>query len=130
MSASQRIGLHAPHRRQGSAVWVSVRLTFGAALVIEESIRLIWGTRDYVLAVPPTVSGGFIFLKIHWVNVPLLAPPVLSVVCHRVWSGCWIEKTPFGAMIKAGAHDSEIVRALGINLTRLRLVRLSVGGTS
>ncbi len=32
-----------------------------------------------------------------------------------------IEKTPYGAMIKAGAHDSEMVRALGINLSRLRL---------
>ena len=33
----------------------------------------------------------------------------------------FLEKTPYGAIIKAGAHDSEIVRALGINLSRLRL---------
>jgi branched-chain amino acid transport system permease protein len=32
-----------------------------------------------------------------------------------------IERTRYGAIIKAGAHDSEMVRALGINLGRLRL---------
>ena len=32
-----------------------------------------------------------------------------------------VERTRFGAMVKAGAHDSEIVRALGIDLTRLRI---------
>ena len=36
----------------------------------------------------------------------------------------FLEKTPYGAIIKAGAHDSEMVRALGINLSRLRLVRV------
>ena len=30
-------------------------------------------------------------------------------------------------MIKAGAHDSEMVRALGINLTRLRLFVFALG---
>ena len=33
-----------------------------------------------------------------------------------------IEKTPVRRDVKAGAHDSEIVRALGINLSRLRLL--------
>ena len=32
----------------------------------------------------------------------------------------FLEKTPYGAIIKAGAHDSEMVRALGIHLGRLR----------
>jgi branched-subunit amino acid ABC-type transport system permease component len=39
----------------------------------------------------------------------------------------FLEKTPYGAMIKAGAHDSEMVRALGINLTRLRLFVFALG---
>ncbi len=39
----------------------------------------------------------------------------------------FLEKTPYGAMIKAGAHDSEMVRALGINLPRLRLFVFALG---
>src|SRR5205814_27506 len=33
----------------------------------------------------------------------------------------------YGAIIKAGAHDSEMVRALGINLPRLRLYVFALG---
>jgi branched-chain amino acid transport system permease protein len=39
----------------------------------------------------------------------------------------FLEKTPYGAIIKAGAHDSEMVRALGINLTRLRNLVFGLG---
>ena len=87
--------------------------------MIEESIRLIWGTRDYVLQVPQAVSGGFIFQDLIWSTYRFYAAGVAAAVIGLVW--LLIEKTPYGAMIKAGAHDSEIVRALGINLSRLRL---------
>src|SRR5262249_56306170 len=39
----------------------------------------------------------------------------------------FVEKTPYGAIIKAGAHDSEMVRALGINLPVLRLLVFALG---
>ena len=39
----------------------------------------------------------------------------------------FIEKTRYGAIIKAGAHDSEMVRALGYNLSRLRLGVFALG---
>jgi len=39
----------------------------------------------------------------------------------------FLEKTPYGAVVKAGAHDSEMVRALGINLSRLRLFVFALG---
>ena len=39
----------------------------------------------------------------------------------------FLEKTPYGAIVKAGAHDSEMVRALGINLSRLRLFVFALG---
>ena len=42
-----------------------------------------------------------------------------------VW--LFLERTPYGAIIKAGAHDSEMVRALGINLSRLRLYVFAFG---
>jgi branched-chain amino acid transport system permease protein len=39
----------------------------------------------------------------------------------------FLQKTPYGSIIKAGAHDSEMVRALGINLARLRLFVFALG---
>jgi branched-chain amino acid transport system permease protein len=106
-------------RTYGKDPLYGLLLTFGAAMVIEEGIRLIWGTRDYVLPVPPTLSGGFSFQDLIWSTYRFYAAGIALAVIGLVW--LLIEKTPYGAMIKAGAHDSEMVRALGINLSRLRL---------
>jgi branched-chain amino acid transport system permease protein len=106
-------------RTYGKDPLYGLLLTFGAALVIEECIRVVWGTRDYVLPVPQAVSGGFIFQDLIWSTYRFYAAGISVAVIGLVW--LLIEKTPYGGMIKAGAHDSEMVRALGINLTRLRL---------
>jgi len=106
-------------RTYGKDPLYGLLLTFGAAMVIEESIRLVWGTRDYVLPVPRDINGGFIFADLIWSTYRFYAAGVAIAVIGLVWF--FIERTPYGAIIKAGAHDSEIVRALGINLTRLRI---------
>lgn len=112
-------------RTYGKDPLYGLLLTFGAAMVIEEAIRLIWGTRDYVLQVPQAVSGGFLFQDLIWSTYRFYAAGIAVVIIGLVW--LLIEKTPFGATVKAGAHDSEIVRALGINLTRLRLLVFVLG---
>jgi branched-subunit amino acid ABC-type transport system permease component len=94
-------------------------LTFGAAMVLEELIRVVWGTRDYTLAVPRGMSGGFIMLDLIWSTYRFWAAGLAVVAMGLVW--VIVERTRFGAMVKAGAHDSEIVQALGIDLTKLRV---------
>jgi branched-chain amino acid transport system permease protein len=106
-------------RTYGKDPLYGLLLTFGVALVLEEIIRLTWGTRDHVLPVPQTISGGFIFADLIWSTYRFYAAAMAAAVIGIVW--VVIEKTPYGAMIKAGAHDSEMVRALGINLSKLRL---------
>jgi branched-subunit amino acid ABC-type transport system permease component len=93
-------------------------LTFGVAMVLEELIRIVWGTRDYTLSVPRAMSGGFIMLDLIWSTYRFWAAGLAVVAMALVW--VIVERTRFGAMVKAGAHDSEIVQALGIDLTRLR----------
>ena len=107
-------------RTYGKDPLYGLLLTFGAAMVIEETIRLVWGTRDYVLQVPQAVSGGFLFGDLIWSTYRFYAAGISVAIIGVVW--LVIERTSFGATVKAGAHDSEIVRALGINLTRLRLL--------
>ena len=94
-------------------------LTFGVAMVLEELIRIVWGTRDYILPVPSAISGGFIMLDLIWSTYRFWAAGMAVVAMAIVW--IIVERTRFGAMVKAGAHDSEIVQALGIDLRRLRV---------
>lgn len=112
-------------RTYGKDPLYGLLLTFGAAMVIEELIRLVWGTRDYVLPVPQGISGGIIFWDLIWSTYRFYAAAFALGAIAMVW--LFIERTPYGAIIKAGAHDSEIVRALGINLARLRLFVFAFG---
>ncbi len=94
-------------------------LTFGAAMVIEELIRIVWGTRDYMLPVPRGISGGFLMLDLVWSTYRFWAAGFAVIAMAVVW--LVIERTRFGALVKAGAHDSEIVQALGHDLEKLRV---------
>jgi branched-subunit amino acid ABC-type transport system permease component len=100
-------------------------LTFGAALVIEELIRLVWGSTEKQLALPEAISGAVLLGDLIYPKYRFFASAFAIVAILGLW--LFLEKTPYGAMIKAGAHDSEMVRALGINLARLRLFVFGLG---
>lgn len=99
--------------------------TFGAALALEEVIRIVWGPRGYTISAPAFAAGpfhlGFLYYSKYRVLVAVIAVALLALVW---W---FLEKTPYGAIIKAGAHDGEMVRALGINLTRMRNLVFALG---
>src|SRR5690606_693608 len=100
-------------------------LTFGAALVIEEGIRVVWGSTEKQLPLPEAISGAFVFGELLYSKYRLFATGFAIVAILALW--LFLEKTPYGAIIKAGAHDSEMVRALGINLGRLRAAVFALG---
>ncbi len=112
-------------RTYGKDPLYGLLLTFGAALVLEELIRVIWGSSEQFLPVPSGVSGAFMFGGLIYSGYRFFAAGFALAVILLVW--LFLERTPYGAMIKAGAHDSEMVRALGINLTRLRLYVFGFG---
>jgi len=100
-------------------------LTFGAALVIEEVIRLVWGSSEKQLMLPEVISGAFLMGDLVYSKYRFFASGFAILMILLLWA--FLQKTPYGAIIKAGAHDSEMVRALGINLSRLRLFVFGLG---
>ena len=100
-------------------------LTFGAALVIEEVIRLVWGSSEKQLMLPEVISGAFLMGDLVYSKYRFFASGFAILMIVLLW--VFLQKTPYGAIIKAGAHDSEMVRALGINLSRLRLFVFGLG---
>ena len=105
-------------RTYGKAPLYGLLLTFGAALMIEEGIRTVWGTSERIMPTPALMKGGVTFDGIVYSKYRIYASIMAAIVILAVWF--LIERTRAGAMIKAGAYDSEMVRALGINITRLR----------
>ena len=112
-------------RTYGKKAEYGLLLTFGAALVIEETIRLTWGPTERYLQIPEFMSGALLFAGLIYSKYKLYAVLLSIITIFLVW--LFLEKSPYGAIIKAGAHDSEMVRALGINLTKLRLLVFGFG---
>src|SRR5687767_14059341 len=115
----------AMRRTYGRDPLYGLLLTFGAALVIEEVIRLVWGSTEKQLPLPPDLSGAMLIGGLIYSTYRVYASGAAVALIVLLW--LFLERTPYGAMIKAGAHDSEMVRALGINLTRLRLFVFALG---
>jgi branched-subunit amino acid ABC-type transport system permease component len=112
-------------RTYGKDPLYGLLLTFGAALVIEELIRIVFGSGEQIMPVPEALGGAFLAGGMIYSKYRFFAAGFGLLVIVLVW--LFLEKTPYGAIIKAGAHDSEMVRALGINLTRLRLYVFGFG---
>jgi branched-subunit amino acid ABC-type transport system permease component len=112
-------------RTYGKKAEYGLLLTFGAALVLEEGIRIVWGPGEKQLPVPESVNGAFLVGDLIYSKYRFFAATLGIVLMALVW--LFLEKTPYGARVKAGAHDAEMVRALGINISRLRLFVFAMG---
>jgi branched-chain amino acid transport system permease protein len=88
--------------------------TFGLALTIEQSLRLIWGTTGLPFSIPDGLRGTLLvgdFIYSYY-RLTVLGVSAAAVI------GCWLllNKTSFGMIVRAGTRDPEMVRALGISL--------------
>jgi len=92
-------------------------LTFGLALVIEGLFRNYYGASGQPYNVPESLQGGhnlgFMFLPNYraWVIVFSL------VVCFCTWFA--IERTRLGSYLRAATENPTLVRAFGINVSRM-----------
>jgi branched-chain amino acid transport system permease protein len=112
-------------RTYGKKAEYGLLLTFGASLVIEEGIRIVWGPGEKSLPVPEAVNGAFMVGDLVYSKYRFFAAFLGISLMALVW--LFLEKTPYGARVKAGAYDAEMVRALGINIGRLRLFVFAMG---
>lgn len=100
-------------------------LTFGLSLVFTELIILIWGPVGITFQPPPLLAGG--------VNLGVTVYPkyrlAIMATTGLVVLACWlfVEKTKYGAIIRAGIEDKEMASALGINISRVFTVAFAAG---
>src|SRR3546814_12769767 len=68
------------------------------------------GSSEYFLPIPRGISGGFIAGDLIWSTYRIYAAAFAAAMIGVLWM--FLNKTPYGAVITAGAHESEMVRAL------------------
>ncbi|MCX5735360.1 MAG: branched-chain amino acid ABC transporter permease [candidate division NC10 bacterium] len=113
------------HRTYGGNPLFGLLLTFGLATALEEVIRMVWGKTGYSVAAPKFAAGSFDLGFMVYSKYRLILAVLAVVVILLVW--LFLEKTPYGAIIKAGASDAEMVMALGKNLPRMRSFVFVIG---
>jgi branched-chain amino acid transport system permease protein len=100
-------------------------LTFGIAMALEEVIRMVWGKPGHSVTAPDFIAGVVNLGIMYYSKYRLFLAGLSALVILLVW--IFLERTPYGAIIKAGAHDSEMVMALGKNLPKMRTLVFGLG---
>jgi branched-subunit amino acid ABC-type transport system permease component len=113
------------HRTYGGNPLFGLLLTFGLATALEEVIRMVWGKTGYSVAAPKFAAGSLDLGFMIYSKYRLILAVLAIVIILLVW--LFLEKTPYGAIIKAGASDAEMVMALGKNLPRMRSFVFVIG---
>jgi branched-chain amino acid transport system permease protein len=100
-------------------------LTFGLALVLEGLFRYWFGTSGNPYSAPAALQGavnlGFMVLPIYRGFVVVAS----LVVCFGTW--LVIEKTRFGAYLRAATENPTLVQAFGVNVPRLLTLTYALG---
>ena len=100
-------------------------LTFGLALVIEDFMKLFFGTQGTPYAIPASLSGVVDLSITVYPVYRLVVIALSSVVCFAVWFA--IEKTPLGAKIRAATENPTLTQAFGINVSSLTALMFGFG---
>lgn len=103
-----------------------VLLTFGLAYVFHDLASIIWGSN--VLSIPvPSIFSGSIAIFGQTFPVYRIAVIIVGIVIAVL---LWYiqEKTKWGAIIRAGLSDKQMVSALGINIKLVFTIVFVIGG--
>lgn len=101
-------------------------LTFGLALILEGVFANNFNSAGEPYGGKPEILEGAVNLGFMMFPRYRLFSMVLAVlVCLAVWWG--IERTRFGAQLRAGTENPDVARAFGINVPRLRSLTYFLG---
>ena len=92
-------------------------LTFGLVLVLQDTVRLIWGPEEIL---GPRAPGLASFVEIFGYRVPQY-DLVLIALGPLTLAGLWLlfRRTRFGVLVRAATEDRVMVAALGVDQKRL-----------
>jgi branched-chain amino acid transport system permease protein len=100
-------------------------LTFGIALVVEESLRLIFGATTLQYPLPEFLKGSASLGPVQYPAYRLLFAGGVIVLLLLVW--LFIERTNYGLIVRAGIRDRVMVQLLGGNIRRASSIVFALG---
>lgn len=117
----ERSFLQRLHRKE----LLQVCLTLGIAYIVQDVTRWIWGGDPLRLRPPELLRGS---MELFGSVVPIYRVALIgigAVLAVFVWY--LLERTKWGAYVRAGVDDLEMVQCLGINARRVFAVVFALG---
>ena len=93
---------------------LSLLLTFGLAMVAEQSLRMIFGAPPLSWSIPQALRGQLVVGNFIYPYYRVLIIGVAALCVGGLWF--LLQKTPFGRVVRAGVQSPDMVGALGISL--------------
>ena len=109
----------------GRGIDYPLLLTFGLSYVMIEAMRVAFGIEGLPTSVPAGLRGSVDFGVGMFPLYRLFLIGAAAVIILALW--LFIEKTRYGLIIRAGSRDPEIVRVLGVDVSRIWLMVFGIG---
>jgi branched-chain amino acid transport system permease protein len=93
---------------------LSLLLTFGLAMVVEQFIRMVWGAAPLSSIMPPEFKGSWFLGDMMFSKYRLFILAVVALILFGIW--LLLHKTSFGRVVRAGVQRPDMVAVLGIRL--------------
>ena len=87
--------------------------TFGATLVVEDLVLLIWGPDDLLAPRAPGLAGAVMVVGKRFPSYDLFLIVLGPVVLGLLW--LILHRTRWGVLVRAATQDRDMVAALGVN---------------
>lgn len=94
---------------------LTLLLTFGMAIILEDVYKLIYGPQPFSVETP--ISGGSEILGVFFPNYRLFMMGLGIVIIGVVW--LVVYRTRVGAMVRAAAFDKHMTASLGVSVSRV-----------
>ena len=93
---------------------LSLLLTFGLAMIIEQGLRITFGATSLPFSIPPELRGQILIGDFIYPRYRVMMLGVAAAVVTATWF--IVYRTPFGRVVRAGVQNPDMVGALGISL--------------
>jgi len=104
---------------------LSLLLTFGLAMIVEQGLRMIFGASPLPYSMPSVLRGQVFIGDFIYSYYRLMMLAVAVVAVTLTW--LLIYRTPFGRVVRAGVQNPEMVGALGISLEPYMMAIAALG---
>jgi branched-subunit amino acid ABC-type transport system permease component len=102
-----------------------ILLTFGLAIIAEQLVKLIWGTRSLSFPTPMYLRGTTTVAGLSLSKYKLFTFVIGTLVILGLY--VFLSRTKYGMVIQAGVEDAEMVEAVGLDVRKVFTLIFGLG---